>query len=438
MTPTTYLSMGTVIEQLRSKKRQQKEQAEAPVTPKSTKNSVGENEFFEILCRLGEGSYGAVYKALDKRDGRLVAIKVLEMKRNQQAIEEALREEIDFMKGCDSDYIVRFKGIFPVDGRTWIAMEYCAAGSLADILEICGGTFAEPEIAAAMKGALLGLDYLHAHNKMHRDIKGANILINDRGECKLADFGVSREMKSSSERRFTMIGTPYWMAPEVLQPRKGYDTKADIWSVGITAYEMAKGSPPFFDLAPMRAIYKIPTMDPPKLPENEPWSSEFVDFLAQCLTKDPSLRPSAAALLQHPFVANANTDLLKMCVDRCFGLIEAFRQAEKEDADSEEKKVAEIAKRGVEERDLAKLVKIQTSVFERTLHSTSKQIVKTILLDKRKLPGDPRDSTTRDSASSTSQFGTHQFGTHQFDAGNSGTSVISELDIHLAMDSYKA
>ena len=264
-------------------------------------SNLDPEEIFDINAKLGEGSYGAVFKAVDKRDGKTVAIKVLSFDSDDVA---DLQKEINILKECKSPYIVAYKGSFEKKGRLWIAMEYCGAGAICDLMAICETTLDEKLIAICMKHSLMGLDYLHK-KKIHRDIKAANILLNHAGDCKLADFGVSKELVNTLAKSKTVIGTPYWMAPEVFtEKRAGYDAKADIWSLGITAIECAVGEPPHSDVHPMRAIFLIPKCPPPTLgPGN--WSADFKDFVAKCLIKDPKARPSAAALLGHPFITGA-------------------------------------------------------------------------------------------------------------------------------------
>jgi len=287
-------------------------------------------EIFEFLAQLGEGSYGSVYKALDKRDGMLVAIKVLEVEEDTTT----LQKEISILSQCHSKYIVAYKGAFEKDGHIWIVMEYCGAGSVCDIMAICDRVLTEEQIAVICKKALLGLQYLHSQNKIHRDIKAGNILLTDNGECKLADFGVSAELTNSMPKRTTTIGTPYWMAPEVLQANE-YNGKADIWSLGITAIEMACGEPPLSNIHPMRALFMIPNNPPPKLPNPERYSEEFNDFIRACLQKDPNKRPDAASLLKkHPFIVNAGpTGIIQKLVEECMPLIDEYREMEAREAE---------------------------------------------------------------------------------------------------------
>ena len=207
-------------------------------------------------------------------------------------------------------------------------MEYCGAGSLSDLMAICDTTLTELQIAAVMKQSLQGLVYLHGSKMIHRDLKSGNILLTHNGECKLADFGVSAELASTLAKRQTMIGTPYFMAPEVLQNSQ-YDSKADIWSIAITAYELAVGAPPLADMHPMRAIFQIPNGPPPTLPDPENYSAEFKDFLAKCLQKNPAQRPTAQQLLSHPFVKDVKEKaVIQDLLEECLRVIEEYREAE--------------------------------------------------------------------------------------------------------------
>jgi len=304
--------------------------ASAAAVPALPFESADPADLFEVLSKLGEGSYGSVYKALDKRDGKLVAIKVLEVE-NEDTIE--LQKEINILRECDCEWIVRYKGSYRKDGNVWIVMEFCGAGSLCDLMAICERTLTEEQIAIVMKQSLYGLEYLHAKRKIHRDIKSGNILINHDGDSKLADFGVSAELATTMSKRKTVIGTPYWMAPEVLQSTE-YNGKADIWSLAITAIELAVGEPPHSNVHPMRAIFLIPNSDPPTLPDPSAWSADFNDFLKVCLVKNPDKRPSATELLQsHPFILKAKSKaIIAQLVDECMQEIDEYRAQEAAEA----------------------------------------------------------------------------------------------------------
>ncbi|CAH0724465.1 unnamed protein product, partial [Brenthis ino] len=257
-------------------------------------------EVFDILCKLGEGSYGSVYKALHKESGQVLAIKQVPVDTDLQEI----IKEISIMQQCDSPYVVKYYGSYFKNTDLWIVMEYCGAGSVSDIMRLRKKTLSEDEIATILCDTLKGLEYLHRRRKIHRDIKAGNILLNTEGHAKLADFGVAGQLTDTMAKRNTVIGTPFWMAPEVIQ-EIGYDCVADIWSLGITALEMAEGKPPYGDIHPMRAIFMIPTKPPPSFREPDQWSPEFIDFVSQCLVKNPEERATAEYLLAHEFIGNA-------------------------------------------------------------------------------------------------------------------------------------
>ena len=203
------------------------------------------------------------------------------------------------------------------DGNLFVVMEYAGSGSTSDMSKLLGSGLAESDIAIVCRETLKGLAYLHAMKKIHRDIKGGNILLTDRGDVKLADFGVSAQLNNTMSRRNTFVGTPYWMAPEVIQENK-YDGRADIWSLGITAIEMAEMVPPRSNVHPMRVLFAIPRDAPPTLKDKKKWSAEFHDFVKQCLEKDAARRPTAVEMLQHEFIrgARSNAALLDV-IERC-------------------------------------------------------------------------------------------------------------------------
>ncbi|ERE71626.1 serine/threonine-protein kinase 4 [Cricetulus griseus] len=250
-------------------------------------------EVFDVLEKLGEGSYGSVYKAIHKETGQIVAIKQVPVESDLQEI----IKEISIMQQCDSPHVVKYYGSYFKNTDLWIVMEYCGAGSVSDIIRLRNKTLTEDEIATILQSTLKGLEYLHFMRKIHRDIKAGNILLNTEGHAKLADFGVAGQLTDTMAKRNTVIGTPFWMAPEVIQ-EIGYNCVADIWSLGITAIEMAEGKPPYADIHPMRAIFMIPTNPPPTFRKPELWSDNFMDFVKQCLVKSPEQRATATQLLQ--------------------------------------------------------------------------------------------------------------------------------------------
>ncbi|KAL2767014.1 serine/threonine-protein kinase 3 isoform 2, partial [Daubentonia madagascariensis] len=212
-------------------------------------------EVFDVLEKLGEGSYGSVFKAIHKESGQVVAIKQVPVESDLQEI----IKEISIMQQCDSPYVVKYYGSYFKNTDLWIVMEYCGAGSVSDIIRL---------------------------------------------RNKTADFGVAGQLTDTMAKRNTVIGTPFWMAPEVIQ-EIGYNCVADIWSLGITSIEMAEGKPPYADIHPMRAIFMIPTNPPPTFRKPELWSDDFTDFVKKCLVKNPEQRATATQLLQHPFIKNA-------------------------------------------------------------------------------------------------------------------------------------
>lgn len=290
-------------------------------------------EVFDVLEKLGEGSYGCVFKANHKETGEIVAIKQVPVESDLQEI----LKEITIMQQCNSPHVVRYYGSYFKNRDLWIVMEYCGGGSVSDIVRIRNKTLTEEEIATVLQSTLKGLEYLHFMRKIHRDIKAGNILLNTEGQAKLADFGVAGQLTDTMAKRNTVIGTPFWMAPEVIQ-EIGYNCVADIWSLGITAIEMAEGKPPYADIHPMRAIFMIPTNPPPTFRNPDQWSPEFLDFVKKCLVKNPENRATATQLLQHPFIKSAkpNSILRALIQDAMEIKLKRQEEAEQREQDAED------------------------------------------------------------------------------------------------------
>ncbi|XP_062820885.1 mitogen-activated protein kinase kinase kinase kinase 2 isoform X2 [Anolis carolinensis] len=258
---------------------------------------------YELLQRIGSGTYGDVYKARDTETAELAAIKIVKIDPGDDI--GSIQQEITTLRDCRHPNVVAYFGSYLRNDRLWICMEYCGGGSLQEIYHSTG-PLSEKQIAYVCRETLQGLHHLHTKGKMHRDIKGANILLTTNGDVKLADFGVSAELTASVAKRKSFIGTPYWMAPEVaaVEKKGGYNHLCDIWALGITAIELAELQPPLFDLHPMRALMLMSksSFQPPKLKDKASWSPDFHNFLKLALTKNPKKRPVAEKLLQHPFI----------------------------------------------------------------------------------------------------------------------------------------
>ncbi|BGP25984.1 p21-activated kinase 1 [Rhodotorula toruloides] len=275
-------------------------------------------KLYRNLVKIGQGASGGVYTAYQVGTNMSVAIK--QMNLEQQPKQDLIINEILVMKESRHQNIVNFIDSFLVNNDLWVVMEYMEGGSLTDV--VTANIMSEGQIAAVSREVLQGLKHLHEHGVIHRDIKSDNILLSMQGDIKLTDFGFCAQIKGDNAKRTTMVGTPYWMAPEVVT-RKEYGPKVDVWSLGIMCIEMIEGEPPYLNEAPLRALYLIATTGSPAIPNAEQLSVVFRDFLAVALAVDTDQRPDAAQLLQHSFISKAQP------LTTLTPLIQAARQAAK-------------------------------------------------------------------------------------------------------------
>uniref|UniRef100_A0A4W5R0B3 Myosin IIIB n=1 Tax=Hucho hucho TaxID=62062 RepID=A0A4W5R0B3_9TELE len=271
---------------------------------------------WDIAETIGKGTYGKVYRVNNRKDGSQAAVKVLDPIND---VDEEIEAEYNILRTLSNHpNVVKFYGMFYKSddlsgGQLWLVLELCNGGSVTDLIKgllMRGQRLLEPVIAYILYGALLGLQHLHNNRIIHRDVKGNNILLTTEGGVKLVDFGVSAQLTSARLRRNTSVGTPFWMAPEVIaceqQYDSTYDARCDVWSLGITAIELADGDPPLSEMHPVKALFKIPRNPSPTLRNPEEWCRSFSHFIAQCLIKDFETRPSVTHLLEHPFIKQAH------------------------------------------------------------------------------------------------------------------------------------
>lgn len=274
------------------------------------KRDQNPEEYWQIIGELGDGAFGKVFKAQNKETGILAAAKVIDTKSEDEL--EDYMVEIDILASCDHPNIVKLLDAFYYENNLWILIEFCAGGAVDAVMLELERPLTEPQIRVVCKQTLDALVYLHENKIIHRDLKAGNILFTIDGDVKLADFGVSAKNTKTIQRRDSFIGTPYWMAPEVVMCEtskdRPYDYKADVWSLGVTLIEMAQIEPPHHELNPMRVLLKIAKSEPPTLAQPSRWSNDFNDFLRKCLEKNLDVRWTAIQLLQHPFVTTVHSN----------------------------------------------------------------------------------------------------------------------------------
>ncbi|XP_062559992.1 serine/threonine-protein kinase 10 isoform X3 [Armigeres subalbatus] len=264
------------------------------------------NDFWDMIGELGDGAFGKVYKAQNKETNQYAAAKMCTLEDEENLSDHMV--EIDILSEIKHSNIVELYEAFSIDDKLWMLIEYCDGGALDSIMVELEKPLTEPQVAYVCKHMCAGLNHLHKNKVIHRDLKAGNVLLTMDGGVKLADFGVSAKNKHTMQKHDTFIGTPYWMAPELVLCEtfrdNPYDFKVDIWSLGITLIEFAQMEPPNSEMSPMRVLLKIQKSDPPKLDQPSKWSKSFNEFLAKALVKDPQQRPSTDVLMGHPFIAS--------------------------------------------------------------------------------------------------------------------------------------
>ena len=297
-------------------------------------------DLFTLLYQIGTGGFGKVYKAMHNTTNQIFAVKIIDYtkdcisnKKNISFNYQSIQQETSVMRLIkDNDYILKYYGSYysRKSNTVWLILEYCACGSAVDLMLSMDRTLSEIEVSTIMQMVLKGLINIHKINLIHRDIKGSNILLSENGYAKLGDFGVGIQL-TDKDYRTSKKGSPYWMSPQVVLNEK-YDTKTDIWSLGITCVELVEGEPPNGDLKPAKVMEKI-ACTPPKVEDiinpNE-HTDEFIDFVRLCLEIDPDKRPNASELIKHPFItklAQGSQYLAKLIKDN-IKLVEQYRMEE--------------------------------------------------------------------------------------------------------------
>ncbi|KAM9065012.1 STE20-like serine/threonine-protein kinase isoform X1 [Sarcophilus harrisii] len=347
------------------------------------KRDLNPEDFWEIIGELGDGAFGKVFKAQNKETNVLAAAKVIDTKSEEEL--EDYMVEIDILASCDHPNIVKLLDAFYYENNLWILIEFCAGGAVDAVMLELERPLTESQIQVVCKQTLEALNYLHENKIIHRDLKAGNILFTLEGDIKLADFGVSAKNTRTIQRRDSFIGTPYWMAPEVVMCEtskdRPYDYKADVWSLGITLIEMAQIEPPHHELNPMRVLLKIAKSEPPTLAQPSKWSSNFKDFLKKCLEKNVDARWNTSQLLQHPFVTvTSNKPIRELIAEAKAEVTEEVEDGKDDDDDEEtenslpipanKRASSDLSIASSEEDKLSQNACVLESVSEKTEHST--------------------------------------------------------------------
>ncbi|XP_058154480.1 STE20-like serine/threonine-protein kinase isoform X2 [Dasypus novemcinctus] len=360
------------------------------------KRDLNPEEFWEIIGELGDGAFGKVYKAQNRETNVLAAAKVIDTKSEEEL--EDYMVEIDILASCDHPNIVKLLDAFYFENNLWILIEFCAGGAVDAVMLELERPLTESQIQVVCKQTLEALNYLHDNKIIHRDLKAGNILFTLDGDIKLADFGVSAKNTRTIQRRDSFIGTPYWMAPEVVMCEtskdRPYDYKADVWSLGVTLIEMAEIEPPHHELNPMRVLLKIAKSEPPTLAQPSKWSSHFKDFLKKCLEKNVDARWNTSQLLQHPFVTvDSNKPIRELIAEAKAEVTEEVEDGKEEDDDEEtenslpipasKRASSDLSIASSEEDKLSQNACILESVSEKTERNTSEDKFNSKILNEK-------------------------------------------------------
>uniref|UniRef100_J3SD83 non-specific serine/threonine protein kinase n=1 Tax=Crotalus adamanteus TaxID=8729 RepID=J3SD83_CROAD len=365
------------------------------------KRDLNPEDFWEIIGELGDGAFGKVFKAQNKETKVLAAAKVIDTKSEEEL--EDYMVEIDILASCDHPNIVKLLDAFYYENNLWILIEFCAGGAVDAVMLELERPLTEPQIRVVCRQTLEALHYLHESKIIHRDLKAGNILFTLDGDIKLADFGVSAKNTRTIQRRDSFIGTPYWMAPEVVMCEtskdRPYDYKADVWSLGVTLIEMAEIEPPHHELNPMRVLLKIAKSEPPSLAQPSKWSADFKDFLKKCLEKNVDARWNIAELLQHPFVTvTSNKPIRELIAEAKAEVTEEVEDGKDEDEEEEsenslqlpanKRASSDLSIASSEEDKLSQNASMLESVSERLEHSSMEE-TSTNTIEKGKISMEP-------------------------------------------------
>ncbi|XP_017386609.1 STE20-like serine/threonine-protein kinase isoform X1 [Cebus imitator] len=366
------------------------------------KRDLNPEDFWEIIGELGDGAFGKVYKAQNKETSVLAAAKVIDTKSEEEL--EDYMVEIDILASCDHPNIVKLLDAFYYENNLWILIEFCAGGAVDAVMLELERPLTESQIQVVCKQTLDALNYLHDNKIIHRDLKAGNILFTLDGDIKLADFGVSAKNTRTIQRRDSFIGTPYWMAPEVVMCEtskdRPYDYKADVWSLGITLIEMAEIEPPHHELNPMRVLLKIAKSEPPTLAQPSRWSSNFKDFLKKCLEKNVDARWTTSQLLQHPFVTvDSNKPIRELIAEAKAEVTEEVEDGKEEDEEEEtdnslpipasKRASSDLSIASSEEDKLSQNACILESVSEKTERNNSEDKLNSKILNEKPITDEP-------------------------------------------------